>query len=99
MIADPGVGDAMVGKASSWCFARDGRFSHESAGFAIATGGGVRGATGATAQHLRGRYRIDAYAIRLAYDDGSEAQAGFAFLNDEHTHIAINGKRFMGSEG
>lgn len=93
-----GVGDAMVGKASSWCFAPDGRFSHESAGFAIATGGGVRGAAGATAPHLRGRYRIDGYAIRFAYDDGSGAQAGFAFLNDEHTHIAINGKRFMGSE-
>lgn len=58
----------------------------------------MHGVIGATAPHLHGRYRIDGYAIRLAYDDGSQAEAGFAFLNDERTHIAINGKRYMGSD-
>lgn len=92
-----GVGTVMVGRASSWCFTPGGRFTHESTGFAIGTAD-VRGAVSSTPPGLRGRYRIDGYVLHLVYDDGSDLRAGFAFLNDEKTHIAINGRRFTGSD-
>jgi len=93
-----GIGTVMVGSASSWCFYPNGRFTHESTGFAIASGGGVRGAVASTPPEKRGRYHISGYAMHLIYDDGSDVVAAFGFLNDDRTHIAINGRRFMGSD-
>ncbi len=93
-----GVGSAMVGRASAWCFSPNGRFTHDATGFGSVSGAGVSGATSSSSPTVRGRYRIDGYAMHLVYDDGSDVQAGFAFLNDDRTHIAVNGKRFMGNK-
>jgi len=90
------LGSATVGRASSWCFRKDGRFAHSATGFAMSFGDGVRGAGHSSPPSQRGRYRIDGYAIHLIYDDGSDIMAGFSFLSKDRSHISINGRRFMG---
>lgn len=85
-------GGTTVGNASSWCFKPNGRFAHSSTGFATASGD-VRGAS-ASSNKSRGRYLIDGYTIRFVYDSGTEFIAGFCFLNEKKSHIAINGQRY-----
>lgn len=94
--SSPYGGGTTVGNASSWCFRSDGRFSHSSTGFASASGG-VRGAS-ASSRKTGGRYRIDGYTARFVYDDDKEIVTAFCFLNDKKSHIAINGKRYMGGK-
>jgi hypothetical protein len=90
----PYGGKHTVGNASSWCFKPDGRFAHSSTGFATASGG-VSGGT-FSKRKQGGRYRIDNYTAKFVYDDGTELVTAFCFLSEDKSHIAINGKRYMG---
>lgn len=45
---------------------------------------------------MRGRYRIDGNAALFVYDDGHKVLKAFGFLNDDRTHIALDGTRFIG---
>ncbi|MBT2971164.1 MAG: hypothetical protein B6D72_06915 [gamma proteobacterium symbiont of Ctena orbiculata] len=92
----PFGGNYTVGRASSWCFKPNGRFAHSRTGFAVASGE-VSGGT-STRSKRGGRYRIDGYTARFLYDDGTELVTAFCFLNEKRSHIAINGKRYMGSD-
>lgn len=84
-----------VGVASTWCFWPNGRFTNSSTAFGHSrTGTGVT--MRATSPKARGRYRLDGYGARFVYDDGHEVRAAFCFANDDNTHIALNGRRFMG---
>jgi|GEM_PF-3723549 len=88
-----GTGSTMVGRASSWCFDKSGRFSHSSTGF----GTSKFAVVSSSPPGVRGRYRIDGYGLHLVYDDGSNVNAAFSFLDKKHKHIDINGRRFMGN--
>ncbi|MES9990918.1 MAG: hypothetical protein ABW098_03130 [Candidatus Thiodiazotropha sp.] len=92
----PFGGNYTVGKASSWCFKANGRFAHSTTGFATASGK-VAGGTSKKSK-IGGRYRIDGYTARFLYDDGTELITAFCFLNENKSHIAINGKRYMGRD-
>jgi hypothetical protein len=90
----PFGGHSTVGNASSWCFKPDGRFAHSSIGFAVSSGD-VSGGTSARRKQ-RGRYRIDGYTAKFIYDDSTELITAFCYLSEKNSHIAINGKRYMG---
>ena len=84
-----------VGVASSWCFWPNGRFTNSSTAFGNSSDE-VGVTMRATSPKARGRYRLDGYGARFVYDDGHEVTAAFCFANDDNTHIALNGRRFMG---
>lgn len=90
----PYGGGTTVGNASSWCFKPNGRFSHSSTGFATSSGT-VRGGTSSSRKN-GGRYHINGYTAHFIYDDGKQLTSAFSYLNDKKSHIAINGKRYMG---
>ena len=93
----PYGGGVTVGNASSWCFRADGRFAHSVAGFATGGSDVVSGAASDSSK-IRGRYRIDGYAVKFIYDDGKELTAAFCFLSDDKRHIGINGKRYISDQ-
>lgn len=90
----PFGGNSTLGNASSWCFKPNGRFAHSSTGF-ISSSGAVSGGVSSSSKR-GGRYRIDGYTARFVYDDGTELVTAFCYLNEKKSHIAINGKRYMG---
>jgi len=94
--SSPYGGNTSVGNASSWCFKPDGSFAHSSTGFATASGDVMGGA--ASSRKSGGQYYIDGYVARFVYDDGKEIVTAFCFLNEKKSHIAINGKRYMGND-
>lgn len=95
--SSPYGGGPTVGNASSWCFKTDGRFAHSSTGFVTGGGEAVSGAA-ASSSKTRGRYRIDGYAVKFIYDDGTQFTAAFKFLSKDKGHIGINGKRYISSK-
>ena len=87
-------GGSTVGNASSWCFKPNGRFAHSKTGFANASGD-VSGSS-SSSKKTGGKYYISDYVAKFVYDDGTELVTAFCFLNEKKSHIAINGKRYMG---
>lgn len=90
-------GSTTIGKASTWCFWPDGRFTHSSTVFGASHGGGVSAVMRSSSPRTRGRYRIDGYRVSFVYDDGRQVRGSFSYLNKSRTHIGLNGRRFMGA--
>ena len=84
-----------VGLARSWCFYPNGRFTNKASAYGSSSNPGVAMNVSNKAQ---GRYRIDGNVARFAYDDGHEVIAAFGFINEDQSHIMLNGKRFMGKK-
>ena len=84
-----------VGLARTWCFYPSGRFTNNSTAFGSSSNPGV---SMQASDKARGRYRIDGNMARFVYDDGHEVMAVFGYINEDRTHIMLNGKRFMGSK-
>ena len=84
-----------VGLARTWCFYPSGRFTNNSTAFGSSSNPGV---SMRVSDKARGRYRIDGNMARFVYDDGHEVMAVFGYINEDRTHIMLNGKRFMGSK-
>lgn len=89
-VVNSGTGKT-VAAATTWCFWRDGRFTHRSDDYADDTG--LAGQQ--TGPELRGRYRIDGYAVRFVYDDGVEVQGSFSFLSADQTQFGLNGSHYQ----
>jgi len=92
--SEPYGGNTTVGRATSWCFKKDGRFAHSATGF-----GSAPNVATSSSGSARGRYRIDHYTARFVYEDGTEVVTAFCYLDDDNEHIAINGKRLILGSG
>ena len=84
-----------VGLARTWCFYPSGRFTNNSTAFGSSSNPGV---SMRASDKARGRYRIDGNMAHFVYDDGHEVMAVFAYINEDRTHIMLNGSRFMGNK-
>ncbi len=84
------ISDIVTLSISTYCFSQQGRFTNDSSVFIsspnLISGGG---------NDRSGTYRIDGYAMRLRYDNGSEVTVSFSYMSDDRTHIGVNGKRFI----
>jgi len=89
-----GIAGAMVGASKTWCFSKDGRFSNRKNSFGFAP----NIAMNQRSNTIAGRYYIDGFAMKLAYDSGENVTVGFSYLSDKQTHIGINGVRYLGGE-
>ena len=97
-LSSAGGDGPLVGGSRSWCFTSDGRFANSSMVYTIAntSAGGVNSAS--ASPEIGGRYLIDGYTIRFAFDDGRQETAAFAFASEKKHHIVINGRRYIGKE-
>ena len=86
--ADLGTGKTVAAEPTL-CFWQDGRFTHSAADFNAELAGGQ------SEPDVRGRYRVDGYAVRIVYDNDVEIQGSFSFLSADQTQFGLNGSRYQ----